>query len=102
MNPAVTTGLASIKKCSLKHMASYVIAQYMGSFLAAGVVYLIYIGKFLKCLLYTHLHSFHKTIKYLRLFLNCTDTISGALIPYSKVMCIYFQRVLHCIQNIGS
>lgn len=67
MNPAVTTGLASIKKCSLKHMASYVIAQYIGSFLAAGVVYLIYIGKFLKRLLYTCLHSINTIVKYLRL-----------------------------------
>lgn len=57
VNPAVTTGLASIKKCSLKHMASYVIAQYIGSFLAAGVIYLIYIGKFGMFVLY--ISEFH-------------------------------------------
>lgn len=47
VNPAVTTGLASVKKCSLKHMLSYIVAQYIASFLAAGVVYVIYAGKFL-------------------------------------------------------
>ena len=51
MNPAVTTALASIKKCPLKQMASYIAAQYMGSFLAAAVVYLIYKGNFIYFLL---------------------------------------------------
>ena len=45
LNPAVTLAMAIGKKLSWKKVPVYFLAQYMGAFVAAAVVYLVYFGK---------------------------------------------------------
>ncbi|CAL1265801.1 unnamed protein product [Larinioides sclopetarius] len=42
VNPAVTFALASVKKCPWKYVAHYMVAQYLGGFIAAALVYIVY------------------------------------------------------------
>jgi len=42
LNPAVTLSMAVLKKCSWIHVPIYMMAQYLGAFLAAAVLYGIY------------------------------------------------------------
>jgi MIP family channel proteins len=42
LNPAVTTAMAVMRKCSWKKVIPYLVAQYLASFLAASAVFLVY------------------------------------------------------------
>ncbi|KAG8177292.1 hypothetical protein JTE90_023609 [Oedothorax gibbosus] len=42
LNPAVTTAMAVMRKCSWNKVVPYLVAQYLASFLAASVVFLVY------------------------------------------------------------
>ncbi|GIY70643.1 aquaporin-2 [Caerostris darwini] len=42
VNPAVTMAMATVKKCPWDHTLPYIASQYIGSFLAAALVYGVY------------------------------------------------------------
>ncbi|XP_055931045.1 aquaporin-10-like [Argiope bruennichi] len=42
VNPAVTIALATMRKCPWKYVVHYLVAQYLGGFIAAAFVYIVY------------------------------------------------------------
>ena len=66
LNPAVTVAMSVSGKLSWKKVPFYLIAQYLGAFLGALMVYLVYYGKseihnpIFYCLMITNKFCFHK------------------------------------------
>ncbi|GBM58955.1 hypothetical protein AVEN_35952-1 [Araneus ventricosus] len=59
VNPAVTLALASVKKCPWKYVAHYMAAQYLGGFMAAAFVYIVYYGKYKFLFIFGRLHFYY-------------------------------------------